>query len=36
MANLVFDIARTAMAIRQYQDKPVPEELWAGSSKPAG
>ena len=27
MANQVFDTARTAMAVRGYQDKPVPEDL---------
>ena len=27
MANQVFDVVRTAMAVRQYQDKPVPGDL---------
>src|SRR5260370_36221258 len=27
MANQVFEVARTAMAVREYQDKPVPEDL---------
>jgi nitroreductase len=27
MANPVFEVVRTAMAVREYQDKPVPEDL---------
>lgn len=27
VANQVFDVVRTAMAVREYQDKPVPEDL---------